>query len=91
MFLLRAVLHDWSDKLATMILRQLRESAVIHPYKTSLLIADYIISHTCPDEQVGSISKRKSISLLPTVDSSNSMLYAVDMGVSSGVTCHERY
>lgn len=43
-FLLRFILHDWSDKYAIKILKNLRDAATI---QTKLVIIDTIVSHTC--------------------------------------------
>ncbi|KAJ3559927.1 hypothetical protein NM688_g39 [Phlebia brevispora] len=45
-FLLRMVLHDWSDKYATMILKQLRAAASPH---TQLLVIDFTMQYACED------------------------------------------
>ncbi|EJT96872.1 O-methyltransferase [Dacryopinax primogenitus] len=45
-FLLRRILHDWSDKYARKILTTLREAAAP---STKLLIIDHILHHVCAD------------------------------------------
>ncbi|KAL1747190.1 ich1-like protein [Schizophyllum fasciatum] len=45
-YLLRVILHDWSEVFARKILLQLRESAGTH---TTLLCGDFILPLACPD------------------------------------------
>jgi len=44
-FLLRCILHDWSNSKAIEILKWLREAAI--PGKTRVVVMDSIIQHTC--------------------------------------------
>jgi hypothetical protein len=44
-FMLRTVLHNWSNKYAIQILRHLREASV--PGKTRLLLVDLIAQYAC--------------------------------------------
>lgn len=46
LFLLRKVLHNWSDKTALKILRNLRQAALP---STKLLVVDHVVPHACPD------------------------------------------
>ncbi|EMD38852.1 hypothetical protein CERSUDRAFT_151553 [Gelatoporia subvermispora B] len=46
-FIVRGVLHNWSDTYATKIIRQLRDAATSD---TKLLVVDHIIRYTCSDE-----------------------------------------
>lgn len=51
-FILRVVLHDWSDSFARRILLRLREAAVLpigHRSGTTLVIADHILPLACVD------------------------------------------
>jgi len=52
-FLLRSILHDWSNSKAIEILKRLREAAV--PGKTRVVVMDAVIQHACPvdREQIG--------------------------------------
>lgn len=46
LFMLRFVIHDWADREAIKILKNLRAAAT--PGKTKLLIVDNIVSYACP-------------------------------------------
>ena len=48
-FLLRYILHDWSNPKAIEILKRLREAAV--PGKTKLVVIDGIIQYACAIDQ----------------------------------------
>lgn len=48
-FLLRYILHDWSDPKAIEILRRLREVAI--PGKTRVVVIDGVIQHACAVDQ----------------------------------------
>ncbi|KAI0695021.1 O-methyltransferase [Cytidiella melzeri] len=53
-FMMRCILHDWSDDYAIKILRQLRSAA---DTTTQLLIGDSIVSYACtPPENMNSVS-----------------------------------
>ena len=43
-FMMRYIVHDWSDKYAIQILRHLRDAATMD---TKLVVIDAIVSHTC--------------------------------------------
>ena len=51
-FLLKQILHDWSDKYCTKILKQLRAAAAP---STKLLLLENIIPHLCHDPNVEGI------------------------------------
>ena len=51
-FLLRMILHDWSDKYCAKILRHLRDAAA--PY-TQLVIVDNLLSYACVDDSLKDI------------------------------------
>ena len=55
-FLLRFIVHDWSDKYAIKILRHLREAATMD---TKLVVIDVIVSHTCKSD-TGSVNPKIS-------------------------------
>lgn len=49
-FLLRMVIHDLSDKYATILLKHLRKAAQPH---TKLLVVDLIVEYACEVSQIG--------------------------------------
>ncbi|KIP10225.1 hypothetical protein PHLGIDRAFT_266342 [Phlebiopsis gigantea 11061_1 CR5-6] len=51
-FLLRNIMHDWPDKYASVILKQLRSAAAPN---TQLIIVDNLLSYACINEQLKSI------------------------------------
>lgn len=51
-FLMRNIIHDWSDKYCITILRRLREAAAP---STRLVIVDSLIGYACPEETVKDI------------------------------------
>ena len=80
-FLLRQVIHDWSDKYAIKILKQLRLSAGPH---TKLLIIDCVVEHACDTPHLGPSSSSPSVPapLLPNLGGANLLTYTVDLAVS---------
>lgn len=52
LFLVRAVMHDWSDKYAVQILRHLREAAAPD---TRLMIADSLMAYACVNKELEDI------------------------------------
>lgn len=49
-FLLRSILHDWSERYCVTILRHLRNAAGLD---TRLLIVDLVLTTSCPDNSSG--------------------------------------
>ena len=80
-FLLRQVIHDWSDKYAIKILKQLRLSAGPH---TKLLIIDCVVEYACDTPHLGQSSSSTSVPapLLPNLGGANLLTYTVDLAVS---------
>lgn len=91
-FVLRAIMHDWSDKYAAKILMNLRAKAVT---ETKLLVLDSIVdfaSPTVPDDaeiQVeGTELSDPPAPLLANLGQANVMAYGKDMAVR--IACFER-
>ena len=78
-FLLRQVIHDWSDKYAIKILKQLRLAAGPH---TKLLIIDCVVEYACDTPHLGQSSSSPSVPLLPNLGGANLLTYTVDLAVS---------
>lgn len=79
-FVLRMILHDWSDKLAVKLLRNLRETAGPN---TRLLIIDNIMKFACEAlDESNESSTRVPKPLLPNLGGANQLAYEVDMVVS---------
>ena len=55
-FLLRNIIHDWSDKYCVQIMRQLRESATPD---TRLVIVDNLMSYACAEDGADSVPGAK--------------------------------
>lgn len=90
-FLLKAVLHDWSDSYCEKILQQLRDAAQPH---TKLIVIDSIVPYACrvptddEDRSVpGSTPKEAPEPLLAKYGVSNGMAYIFDLtaSVSAGL------
>ena len=84
-FLLRHILHDWSDKYAIKILRNLRDAA---GRDTKLVVIDVIIGHAC---DVSNGTDKSSVNpyirsppkpLLRNWGAANLTIYTVNLGVS---------
>lgn len=79
-FLLRTILHDWSDKYALQILRHLRAAATP---TTRLLVLDQILSYACPDDSLQTIpgvaTSRPPAPLLPNGGYAAAVGYYIDM------------
>jgi hypothetical protein len=61
-FLLRNILHDWSDKYCLQILRKLRDAAATH---TKLVVVDNLLSYACRNDEISTIPGAES-SILPS-------------------------
>lgn len=81
-FLLRNILHDWSDSYCLTILRRLRDAAA---KTTRLMIVDNLISYACVDNELGTIrGAEKSLPpapLLPNGGHSATIAYFQDIQV----------
>ena len=88
-FLLRYILHDWSNKGAIEILRRLREAAI--PGKTKVVVIDGVLEHACKfdrkrirgaEDIVFEGSDRKSevpSGLLPNLGRAQARSYCLDL------------
>lgn len=84
-FLLRCILHDWSDEYAIKILRQLRDAA---GPKTQLLVIESLMSYACPTPEntkkiPGQVENTFPEPLLPNRGAASSMAALSDLLVSS--------
>jgi hypothetical protein len=84
-FLLKEVLHDWSDKYSLKILKQLRDAATP---STKLVILEMIMRHACHDDAediatgvTSSMSLKAPNPLLPNWGAVNDIIYILDMVV----------
>lgn len=85
-FLLKQILHDWSDAYASTILAELRKVA---SKETKLLIIDNILSYTCHDSSLddepsaiaGAAGHDAPTPLLANFGAANETGYLVDMVV----------
>lgn len=84
-FLLRTIIHDWSDKYAIKLLKNLRAAAGPN---TRLVLVDSIVNYACeaPSETtiLGKASEPKvPAPLLPNLGGANLLAYEVDVVVRS--------
>ncbi len=85
-FLLKQVLHDWSDAYASTILTELRKAA---SKDTRLVVIDNIISYACHDSSLdgedvaiaGAADRDAPAPLLPNFGAANDTGYIIDMVV----------
>lgn len=84
-FLLKQILHDWSDKYAHIILQKLREAA---GPSTRLVIIEGLISYACPDPNrdrpdviPGSVARQAPPPLLPNFGHANDLHMIIDICV----------
>ena len=81
-FVLRAILHDWSDKYCIQILRHLRAAAMP---STRLVIIDRIMSYACTDETLNTISGAELVAppapLVANGGSFSAVAYFVDLNM----------
>ncbi|EJD00244.1 S-adenosyl-L-methionine-dependent methyltransferase [Fomitiporia mediterranea MF3/22] len=92
-FLLRWVLHDWSDKYCIQILKNLRKVAIVG--KTSLVIVESVMDYACkvqetPVKETGAVVKSAPAPLLPNFGGANTLSYAIDIIVSTNLNAGER-
>ncbi|KAF7288841.1 S-adenosyl-L-methionine-dependent methyltransferase [Mycena chlorophos] len=83
LFLLRQILHDWSDPYCVKILSQLWDAAAPD---TTLLIMDSLVPLACHDAPApsaaavpGAAAKEAPAPLLPNYGATNEMAYTIDM------------
>ncbi|GJE87381.1 S-adenosyl-L-methionine-dependent methyltransferase [Phanerochaete sordida] len=90
-FLLRVVIHDWSDKYALRILRPLREAATPN---TRLIIVENFSAHACEDDTVKSIPGAERPAppkpLLPNGGHASTISYQSDIQMMEAVNGQER-
>jgi len=91
-FILRLVLHDWSDKYCSVILNQLRKSATA---STKLIVIDAIIDYACPTEDIfgdipGALAPPGPAPLLPNFGGANLFQYWQDLQMMSLLNSRER-
>jgi hypothetical protein len=82
-FMMRCILHDWSDDYCVKILRYLRDAA---SSKTQLVIVDNIVSYACPLPEKtyhipGIVQNSFPSPLLPNHGVANAFSYFADMQV----------
>ncbi|KAL5492808.1 hypothetical protein ACEPAI_4256 [Sanghuangporus weigelae] len=93
-FLLRWILHDWPDKYAIKILKNLRKAAI--PGKTKLVIVESIMDYACESEGVPvreaitAPAKSPPAPLLPNLGGANMLSYAIDIVVTTNLNAGER-
>ena len=79
-FILRNILHNWSDKYCTKILQRLRDAAAPH---TQLLVIDNLVAYACVDERMnavpGAATPLPPAPLLPNNGHANALAYYEDL------------
>jgi hypothetical protein len=90
-FLVRAILHNWSDKYCHQILRQLREAATP---STQLVVVDNLMSYACIDDSLkdvpGSEVDLPPAPLLPNWGHARAVWYYEDLGMLNLMNGKER-
>jgi len=93
-FLLKHILHDWSDQYCTRILDRLRAAATP---STKLLLVENIIQHICHDPNVegkdaipGATPHEAPAPLLPTYGQINDMPYQIDFAMFLMMNAQDR-
>ncbi|KAG6878930.1 hypothetical protein C0992_006574 [Termitomyces sp. T32_za158] len=90
-FILKQILHDWSDPYCTRILKELRAAATP---KTKLIVFDAIISYACHDPPtesgLDSGHKEAPAPLLANYGTVNVMPYLVDIALMLLINSQER-
>ncbi|KAJ6471347.1 S-adenosyl-L-methionine-dependent methyltransferase [Mycena sanguinolenta] len=90
-FLIRMILHDWSNEYSVKILRRLREAA---GNDTKLLIVDNIISYACEESATKDIpgAERPSVPapLLPNLGQASAVAYFTDLNMLGLLNGQER-
>ncbi|KAA1470992.1 S-adenosyl-L-methionine-dependent methyltransferase [Dentipellis sp. KUC8613] len=80
-FLLKQIMHDWSNRYALRILSRLREAA---SPETQLVIIDSIIPHTCPADEIsipGAKFTTPPAPLLANMGAANTAPYFTDLSM----------
>ncbi|KAG6868849.1 hypothetical protein C0993_008978 [Termitomyces sp. T159_Od127] len=94
-FLLKQILHDWSDEYCVKILTQLRNAA---RKDTRLLVVESLVPYACHEANVngdasdipGSIPKEAPAPLLANYGLVNEMVYAIDIDMFLFFNAQER-
>ncbi|KAL0948448.1 hypothetical protein HGRIS_011021 [Hohenbuehelia grisea] len=92
-FVLKHIVHNWSDPYAEKILRQLRAAA---GPETTLLLVDFIVSYVCdePNSELSSIPGASIVSapkpLLPNYGPVSETMYVLDMVMLAFLNAQER-
>ncbi|KAJ7183858.1 S-adenosyl-L-methionine-dependent methyltransferase [Mycena filopes] len=90
-FMLRMILHDWSNEYCVKILRRLRDAA---DASTQLLIVDNIVSYACEETSTKDIRGAERppapAPLLPNLGQSNVIAYYTDLDMMSLFNGQER-
>ncbi|TCD60068.1 hypothetical protein EIP91_010786 [Steccherinum ochraceum] len=91
-FLLRQIIHDWSDRLCVQLLTHLKAAAGPH---TKLLIIDCIVEYACVSETQAALTVDSNASkvpkpLLPNLAGANLHAYQADIVLGSVLNAGER-
>ncbi|KAH8111798.1 S-adenosyl-L-methionine-dependent methyltransferase [Phellopilus nigrolimitatus] len=88
-FLLRMIVHDWSNKYVIKLLRRLRD--VAGP-STKLIIVDSIVGYACdvPKKYLSDETLKPPAPLLPNMGGVNLLSYSVDMVIMNSLNSQER-
>ncbi|THH02048.1 hypothetical protein EW145_g6813 [Phellinidium pouzarii] len=88
-FLLRQIVHDWSDKYVIKLFRRLRD--VAGP-STKLVIVDSIIGYACDAPSTYSLDEgpKPPAPLLSNMGGANLLPYTVDLAILSCINSGER-
>lgn len=84
-YILRQIVHDWSDKYIIKLLKKLRTKAT---KETKLLVIDTIVEYACRIPETSSLSVKglevvaPPEPLLPNLGGANLMPYSIDLVVS---------
>lgn len=84
-FLVKQVVHDWSDKYSRMILKNLRDAA---GPDTKLVMVESLVSHACPDPNIdskdgvpGAAARQAPKPIIPNFGPANDMHFNGDFTV----------
>ena len=93
-YLLKSIIHDWSDPYASQILKRLREAAEPH---TKLLIIDRILPYACRVPEDADMAKVPGYKLEevpeplpPNLGAGSSTAYTLDLNVRFHFSSFER-